>query len=536
MSGVGVSGERWRVVALAVVGSLVLGGCSVLREAEDRLETPAARPSPAPSVAEQKFATLAEYEAQTISWGGCEGFDPPEGATSDGFECGFVIVPLDYEDLTAGSLSVAVTRRPARGEKAGAILVNPGGPGASGIDYAFYDTFIISSTVVEEYDLVGFDPRGVARSQGIDCISDRRLDEYLAGDITPDTPQEELAYSDRLAQLAVGCGTQTPVAAHMDTVSAARDMDVLRAVLGEPSLNYLGKSYGTRLGAVYAELFPENVGRLVLDGAVDPDLDLAGGQAIIEQSAGFETAARSFVEDCQTRQDCPLTGDVDTGMSQIGAFMARLDVAPMPTGDEQRPLTQGLAVYGVFAPLYQVEAWELLRTGLTEAFDGSAETLLLLADLYSERADDGSYRFNTLEALSAVDCLDLPPRADREPSDSAETQREMEQAAPVFGEFFDVTYDTCEDWPFDGAGMPVIDAEGAAPILVIGTTRDPATPYAWAERLSGALESGVLVTFNADGHTAYLSSGSECVDDIVNQFFLAGTVPEDGVECVADYE
>jgi pimeloyl-ACP methyl ester carboxylesterase len=532
-------GRRRGAVAVVVAGSLLVGGCSLLDRGDPPQADPessasaAGEPSAAPSTPEPgTFTTLADYESQKIAWGSCEDFDAPEGATTDGFECGYAFVPLDYDNLSAGTVALAVNRRPARGESQGAILVNPGGPGGSGVDYAFYDTFVVSPDVVEAYDLVGFDPRGVARSEGISCLSDTDLDEYLAADSTPDTRQEELEYSGLVAGLAEGCADNVPLGEFMDTQSVARDVDVLRAALGEDTLNWLGKSYGTDIGAVYATLFPQHVGRMVLDGSVDPDTSLSGPDALIDQITGFEVALQSFVADCLPRDDCPLSGTVDEGVDQVVTLVQRLDFAPLPTGDPDRPLTQGLAVYGLFAPLYERDAWSLLRTGLSEAFNGSAETLLLLTDFYADRNTDGTYRGNSVEALPAVSCLDRDPNAP--PVDRDEVQKELEERAPVLGTLFDTRYDVCESWPFPARGSVRIEAAGAPKILVIGTTRDPATPYQWAIDMADRLD-GVLLTFDGDGHTAYRTSGSECVDTIVDAFFLTGKLPADRTRCVADY-
>lgn len=538
-------GRRRGAVAAVLAAALLGGGCSILDgdpadpagdpagDVSADPSEPASDVSPAPSSpAPEEFKTLGDYEAQEVDWGTCADFDAPEGSTTDGFECGYLYVPLDYDDLTLGSVAIAVNRRPARDESEGAIVLNPGGPGSSGVDYAFYDALVVSADVVERYDLVGFDPRGVARSEGIQCLSDAELDEYVAADSTPDTEAEELEYSTVLAGLAEGCADQEPVAQYMDTQSVARDVDVLRAVLGEDRLNWLGKSYGTQIGAVYATLFPDQVGRMVLDGSVDPDLQLSSPESLTEQVIGFEVALRSFVEDCLPRDDCPLTGSVDDGVGQVVSFVERLDFAPLPTADPDRPLTQGLAVYGLFAPLYERDAWDLLRTGLSEAFDGRAETLLVLADFYAERDPDGTYRGNSVEAQAAVACLDRDPAAPA--ADPADLQAELERRAPLLGTLFDERYDVCASWPFEPRGPAEIGSSGEPEILVIGTTRDPATPYQWAINMSEQL-NGVLLTFDGDGHTAYRSSGSECVDQIVDDFFLTGALPASGTRCVADY-
>jgi pimeloyl-ACP methyl ester carboxylesterase len=519
---------------------LVVGGCTATGEEPPGGVTSAVDPSsPATSDSGAPGAprptTTAGFRSQTVEWGPCEDFAAPPGATSDGFECGYVLVPLRHDDPAGEVVTVAVNRRPARdGESRGALVVNPGGPGGSGVDHAFYDTFTASAAVVAEYDLVGFDPRGVARSQGVDCLDDPEVDEYLAADRTPDTAAEAAEYREVLADLAAGCAEEAPLIEHMGTEDVARDLDILRAVLGEDRLDFLGRSYGTLLGAVYAELFPDRVGRMVLDGGVDPRSGVTGSQAAVEQIAGFEVALESFVEDCLARSGCPLTGTTDQGVSQVVRFVERLDAAPLPTGDDERPLTQGLAVYGVFAPLYQRDAWSLLRDALAQGFEGDASTLLVLADLYSQREEDGTFRGNAVEALSAVNCLDLDPAAPEE--DPADTRRALEAAAPQLAGLFDTRFDPCEDWPAPRKGLPEIAPDGAPRILVVGTTRDPATPYEWSQRLSEALPGSVLLTFDGDGHTAYLQTGAACIDEIVDEFLLDGGMPAPGTGCEAEYE
>ncbi|MGF1648334.1 MAG: alpha/beta hydrolase [Kineosporiaceae bacterium] len=530
---------RASAVAL-LAATVVLAGCTVARDDASAGGTseeprPSAAASQSGASATARPTTLEDYLTQTVEWGSCDEFEAPPGATSDGFECGYLLVPLRYDDPAGDTVEIAVNRRPARGGEArGALVVNPGGPGGSGVDHAFGDTFTASAAVVAEYDLVGFDPRGVARSEGVDCLDDEEVDAYLAADRTPDIASERAEYRGLLEDLARGCAGETPLVAHMGTEDVARDVDVLRAALGEDRLNWLGKSYGTQLGAVYAQLFPDRVGRMVLDGGVDPRSGVTGSQAAVEQIAGFELALESFVEDCLARAGCPLTGTTDQGVSQVVRFVERLDAAPLPTGDEERPLTQGLAVYGVFAPLYQRDAWQLLREALGQGFEGDASTLLVLADLYSQREGDGSYRGNAVEAMPAVSCLDVDPDAPEE--DPVEVQRALEAAAPELGPLFDSRFDACDDWQVPARGLPEIAPEGLPRVLVIGTTRDPATPYEWSQRLSEALPGSVLLTFDGDGHTAYLQTGAQCIDEIVDEFLLDGSMPPPGTTCEADYE
>jgi pimeloyl-ACP methyl ester carboxylesterase len=521
-------------VSATLCAGLVLAGCSLVpADGAGPRADPTAQPSSAAATWQAPLRTVAEYESQSISWGSCADFDAPEGSTTDGFECGFLRVPLDYDDLDAGSVRVAVNRRPARSDdRLGALVVNPGGPGGSGVDFAFFDTFVASAPVVERYDLVGFDPRGVSRSEGVDCLEDAQLDTYLAADSTPDSPAEVRGYRALREAMANGCADD-PVAAQMGTETVARDLDVLRAVLGEQRLDFLGKSYGTFLGAVYAQLFPERVGRFVLDGGVTPDLAATPGDAAVEQLAGVQIALKAFVADCLPRDDCPLTGRIDSGVEQVVRMIRRLDVAPLPTDDEERPLTQSLAVYGIVGPLSQGrEGWDLLRTGLIDAFDGNGDTLLVLADLYTGRRPDGSYRGNIIEAQAAVSCLDLDPEV---PSPApGELQDRLKDRVPALSSLVDPGFG-CEDWPFPGEGTPALDAQDLPAILVVGTTRDPATPYHWSAELAEALD-GRLLTFDGDGHLAYRALGSACIDEAVDAFLLTGAVPAEGARCVAEYD
>jgi pimeloyl-ACP methyl ester carboxylesterase len=407
------------------------------------------------------------------------------------------------------------------------------------VDYALQASLVTSDTLRESYDIVGFDPRGVARSAGVDCLDDPSYDQFAAADPSPEDPAE-LAELEALAgELAQGCADDR-VAPFVDTVSAARDMDVLRAVLGDADLNFLGKSYGTVLGAMYAELFPDRVGRLVLDGAVDLTRRPADDTTLaVEQAKGFEVALESFVADCLTQADCPLTGSVQEGVGQVQALLASLETAPLPTGDEERPLTQGLGLFALIGPLYQYDLWPALRAGLDGALAGDGEVLLFINDLFADRREDGTYRGNTGEAIYAVNCVDGGGDAeglrDLTVADFAELADLLQTEAPTFGPQLAYGGLPCLTWPHAPAEWPEIDGEGAPEIVVIGTSRDPATPLVWAERLSEQLTSGVLITYDGDGHTAYGQTGSACVDEAVDAFFVEGTVPEDGLACVADY-
>jgi pimeloyl-ACP methyl ester carboxylesterase len=302
-------------------------------------------------------------------------------------------------------------------------------------------------------------------------------------------------------------------------------MDILRDALGERQLDYLGASYGTFIGATYADLFPKNVRRMVLDGAIDPSLsneDLSLGQA-----KGFETALRAYLKDCVEQKNCILGETVDAGARRVRQLLDDIDARPLPTSSG-RELTEGLALYGIVLPLYAKDYWPLLTVALKQAIDGRGDRLLTLENQYSSRGPDG-YTDNSIEALYAVNCLD---HNDYIPSSQVPSHfADFMKASPTFGRVFAYGLSTCASWPVkSGNRTKALDAAGAPPIVVVGTTRDPATPYQQAVTLADQLESGVLVSRDGDGHTGF-QQGNRCVDDAVENYLLAGKEPKDGLSC-----
>ncbi|MER7963556.1 alpha/beta hydrolase [Streptomyces ardesiacus] len=472
-------------------------------------------------------SALAPYYEQKLAWRDCG---------VPGFQCATMKAPLDYAKPTEGDVRLAVARKKATGpgKRLGSLLVNPGGPGGSAIGYLQqYAGVGYPAKVRAQYDMVAVDPRGVARSEPVECLDGREMDTFTQTDTTPDDAGETDALVDAYKKFAEGCGADAPkLLRHVSTVEAARDMDVLRAVLGDEKLNYVGASYGTFLGATYAGLFPDRTGRLVLDGAMDPSLPAR--RMNLEQTAGFETAFQSFAKDCVKRSDCPLGGK-GTSPEQVGknltSFFDDLDAKPIPAGDaDGRRLTESLATTGVIAAMYDEGAWQQLRESLTSAMkekDGAG--LLILSDSYYERGADGGYS-NLMYANAAVNCLDLPA-AFSSPDEVRDALPDFEKASPVFGEGLAWASLNCAYWPVKPTGEPHrIEAAGATPIVVVGTTRDPATPYRWAQALAGQLSSGRLLTYEGDGHTAY-GRGSACIDSAINTYLLTGTAPEDGKRC-----
>ncbi|MFJ2893830.1 alpha/beta hydrolase [Streptomyces sp. NPDC087218] len=506
-----------RILAAALgAAGLLVSGCT------GGSPTNASSSAPATTSVPPVPDELERYYGQSLRWRDCG---------VEGFQCATMKAPLDYAKPDGDEIDLAVSRKKATGpgKRIGSLLVNPGGPGGSAIDYLQgYAAIGYPAPVRARYDMVAVDPRGVARSEPVECLTGPQMDTYTQVDQTPDDAAETTGLSSAYERFASGCekrsGTILP---HVSTVETARDMDMLRALLGDEKLHYVGASYGTFLGATYAGLFPGRVGRLVLDGAMDPSLPSV--EMNRDQTAGFETAFQSFAADCVKKADCPLgttsTADAAARMKKI---FADLDAHPIDTGDSRR-LTESLGTTGVIAAMYDESAWPQLREALAAAQDGDGSGLLSLSDSYYERRPNGTYA-NLMFANAAVNCLDLPPAF----TDAEAVERavpDFEKTSPVFGRAFAWAALNCAHWPTPSTGTPHrIEAKGAAPIVVVGTTRDPATPYKWAESLAGQLSSGTLLTYRGDGHTAY-GRGSDCIDTAINTYLLEGTPPNDGKKC-----
>jgi len=505
-----------RVAVALLAASLLLAGCVGPKEQT----TPSAGTGPTDGPTVDPDGGLDAFYGQTVTWSEC----------GEGFECATIAAPLDWDDPSAGAIDLALERAPARDAEArlGSLLVNPGGPGASGIEFlSSAVSYVIGDPVLDAYDVVGFDPRGVGKSSAVECGPDEVVDEFLTTDFPLASQADVEAARERLADFAAVCLEETgPLLGEVDTISAARDMDLIRAVLGDEQLSYLGFSYGTFLGATYAGLYPENVGRLVLDGALDPSM--SNDDLVIGQAEGFENALRAYVEDCQRGADCPLEGTVEAGMAQVADLVARAEVDPIPAGDAE--VNGTLASYGIVVTLYDDGSWPYLTWALDEALtQGTAVTLHDLANIYLDRTSDGRYTSNSMIAFQAINCLDYP-MVERDYEDLVTFTKEVETVAPTFGQRFGMAIG-CETWPFPPTGVrQEIHAPGAAPILVIGTTGDPATPYEWSVRLAEQLESAELLTYHGEGHTAY-GRGGDCVRDVVETYLLTGELPDGGASC-----
>ena len=503
------------LVTMAVAVAGAVAGCSATDDVRRRADP--GRTSSG-TAAGATATPLTQYYDQRLRWRDCH----------NGFECTRLEVPLDYAKPAGETIRIAVVRlRADSDDPRGSLIINPGGPGVSGVDYALAAESVVSEDVRERYDIVGFDPRGVQRSAPVACVSDDQLDVLLALDGSPDDAAEEQSIAQEWRSLGAGCAARRPLlTAHVGTRDAARDLDVLRGALGDRRLTYLGKSYGTYLGTTYAEIFPRRVGRVVLDGQLDPAA--SGPEIAAGQAAGFQRALRSFLATCLRRSSCPFAGDVAAALGQVSTLLEGVDQRPL-RGEPGRPVTQALAVLGVAAALYDEGSWPLLIRALDQAQRGDGATLLALADYYADRASGGRYTTNAIEALYAVNCLDRPESTDL--ADYRKTAAALADTSPVFGPFIAWGSLPCASWPVPPQGEPhPVTAAGARPILVVGTTRDPATPYSWAVSVAKQLESGRLLTYVGDGHTAY-RRGSRCIDRFVDRYYLDGTLPPTGTRC-----
>jgi len=465
-------------------------------------------------------SSLAEYQSQKLSWSSC----------SDTFECTYLQVPIDYSNLNEGRFQLRVVRLKAvdqRG-KIGSLVINPGGPGASGVDYALNAEYIFGPPLLEKYDIVGFDPRGVGASAPIRCLTNSQTDAVLAADSKPDNQKELDLLVKEMHQYVDRCESKTKNILHYSTADSARDMDLLRSALGEKKLNYLGVSYGTYLGTLYADFFPNKVGRMVLDGAVSPIVNSTDQD--LTQAIGFDTALDAFITNCYTKADCILQHPVAAARLQFISLFG--DAAKKPLSSSKgRAVTESLVVLGTATALYdRATGWPQLRAALKQAQTGDGTNFLALADEYAQRNSDGTYSSNETDAQFVIDCLDWKgPRTTAEIVNEAKV---FAQKAPVFGPYLAYSGLACQYFPKLAITAPVIKKISTTPILIVGTIRDPATPYTWALDLHGTILNSRLISLNGDGHTGY-GHGSSCVDSAVDHYFLTGIPPAQDLICTA---
>lgn len=466
-----------------------------------------------------------------VQWAPCQLEGGAESRVPKGAECGLLSVPVDYDDPDGDVARIALIRFPATGDKIGSLVINPGGPGESGVEAAASITPSLPDSVRERFDIVGFDPRGVANSTpALWCNSDADNDRLRAEpqvDYSEEGVAEIEAETKEFVQRCVDKMGEEFLA-NIGTANVAKDLDAIREALGDEKLTYLGYSYGTRIGSTYAENYPDKVRAMILDGAVDPNADPV--EANVRQAAAFQTAFNDFAADCaRTQPDCPLGDDPAKANDVFHSLVDPLVEKPAKTRDP-RGLSYSDAIVGTILPLYSPNLWRHLTQALSELEDGTGDTMLALADLYMGRDQNGHYN-NSTDARVAVNCVDKPAVTDRDKV--VEEDRRVREAAPFlsYGEFTGhAPLSTCAFWPVPPTSEPhEISVSGLPPVLVVSTTNDPATPYQAGEELAKQL-GGTLLTYEGTQHTVVFQ-GNQCVDDIAARYLIDVTVPPPGTRC-----
>jgi pimeloyl-ACP methyl ester carboxylesterase len=458
--------------------------------------------------------TLSGYYAQEINWQSC----------NQDFQCATLAVPIDYKNLATGTFEIALLKYEARtSKKLGSLIVNPGGPGGSGVDYAYAAEYIFSPAILDRYDIVGFDPRGVSRSAPIRCLTDKELDANNNSDSKPDNEKEFQQILIDTKKYVEKCKAKNKHLASHGTANVAHDMDILREALGDKQLNYMGKSYGTYLGTLYAHFFPNKVGRVVLDGAVDPTI--SNFQQSLTQAVGFDHAFTSFAKDCSTKANCPLPPGEDAAIAEMQKLFEIAAKKPLPTKSSKRTLSETMMVLGTASAMYEsATGWPKLRKSIKEAQNGYGDQFLKLADEYTGRQSDGSYPNNEFDSGAVIDCLDVDERRT-----VAQIKRDAEvfaEQAPLFGPYLAYGGLTCKYFG-QTEEERIVPTSTTNPIVIIGTTGDPATPYGWAQGLNKLLTNSKLVSLTGQGHTGQ-GQGNACVDDQIDDFYLTGAKPRKG--------
>jgi pimeloyl-ACP methyl ester carboxylesterase len=440
----------------------------------------------------------------TLDWSTCGG----------DAQCAELEVPLDHDDPDGDTITISVARAPARGDRIGALFVNPGGPGATAADFAVTLAYMLPPEVTEHFDIVGVDPRGTGASE-IDCGGDMR--ELYGLDPTIDSPEDVEELLEVSQDYVDGCEADAgELLPHLGTEAVARDIDAVREAMGDEQLNYLGFSYGTAIGQVLADLYPDRVRAMVLDGVLEIGPD--GVETATQQAAGFETALQRFADDCSDDPSCPIADDPIGAIEELEAMV---EEEPIPA--EPRDLGPGELSIGLAMPLYSEALWPDLADAVADALDGDGSGMVSLADQYIGVA--------SFDVYFAVNCLDFAWPDD--PEELLDAAAEAAETAPHFGEAIVNDYVRCPMWPVEEDPLEPVTAPGAPPILVVSTTGDPATPYEAGVRTAERLESGVLLTYDGDGHTV-VADGVDCVDDIVAAYLVDLEVPEDGTTCTDD--
>jgi pimeloyl-ACP methyl ester carboxylesterase len=459
------------------------------------------------------------FVSASFVWKACD-----DSASTTVVQCSTLKVPYDYDNPSAGTFTLYVKKRPATNPslRIGSMMVNPGGPGFGGSSLADDAGYYFSTDLTDHFDIIAWDPRGTgASSPSVDCVDN--YDQYFGLDSPPDTPDEKQALIDASRAFNDECMANSgEILPYISTQASATDMNSIRQALGEDKISYFGFSYGSELGATWATMFPQTVRAAVLDGAVDPNATSA--EAGMSQAKGFEGQLTTFLAACSKNNACEF---YNGGKSEdaFDSLLLELDSKPIVVSADRTPVTQGVAFSAVTQAMYSDSNWPQLEQALADAQKGDGAGLLKLYDDYYQRKDDGSYG-NELEAFLAISCLDDPGATSIEEVDAAVPA--FIAAAPRLGANFGYGY-SCALWPVKPATKVDANGKGAGPIVVIGTTGDPATPLESTRKMAAALEQGVLLIVEANQHTGY--GANECINTAVDSYFIKLTVPVSETTC-----
>lgn len=507
-------------IVIVVVLAMLATGCTASQEPQVTPQRSATTPIP------QQYSS---WYRQVLQWRTC----------ASTFQCATAKVPLDWAAAQgagsasgdAKSVDIALIRHRATGKKLGTLFTNPGGPGVAGVAFVRDNLkWIVDPNLLKHYDIVGFDPRGVGESTAVTCFTTAaQMDDFLFG--LPTHTPGTAAYVDEVrrstAKFGKACQRHTgALLAHVDSESVVKDLDVLRALVHDNRFNYLGFSYGTMLGLLYAQRFPTHVGRVVLDGVLDPAL--SGDDIMLGQVGGFDGTLNAFLKYCLNEATCPFSGTVTQAQHQLRALLRQVQDHPL-TASDGRKLGVSTLITSIMSAMYSQMSWPDLKTALQGVVGHRPDAAFDLADAYYDR-QDGRYTDNSTEAFYAINCLDYPD--EHTAATFAAYEAKLRGASKVFGSFYADGTQQCAGWPVKPTGQPVkVTAPGAPGMLLLGTTGDPATPYAWAKAAAKRLPKSRLLTVKGEQHTAYSAQASSCTRGIVDTYLLAGKLPARGAKC-----
>ena len=494
----------FRPLALAATLAIIVSACGNSSSSNDNSANP--------------LDTTTAFVVNPIEWTACD------GSTSTEVECGNIEVPFDYANPDQGSFVLYVKRHNATNpaDRVGSMMVNPGGPGFGGSSLADDAQYYFSQDIIDHFDIIAWDPRGTGESTpSVNCVD--TFDEYFGLDSPPETPDEKQALIDASQAFNDKCeeksGTILP---YISTKASAQDINSLRLALGEEKVSFFGFSYGSELGTTWATMFPETVRAIVVDGAVDPNASSI--QEGMNQAKGFEGQLAAFLKQCSEKTTCAFHngGNAEAAFDKL---VIDIDSKPLEVSKNRTPVTQGVLFTAVAQAMYSDYYWPQLSEALNDAQLGDGKGILQLYDDYYQRNTDGTYG-NELEAFLAISCLDDPGATSTEEVDSH--IEEFIAAAPRLGGNFAYGY-SCALWPVKQADRVTITGKSAGPIVVVGTTGDPATPLSSTRKMALGLEQGILIVVDANQHTGY--GANNCVVKAVDDYLIKLIVPANELTC-----